>query len=99
MQRYYGDEGLRAATEFVNSARSTSTYMTEHYPLTPLALENCLAVLVHTQEAFEQVEAMKQWPVASRLCRAHFRFTTMATITGTCRRSTLSSDHVWLHGP
>src|ERR1041384_8886119 len=38
--------------------------MTEHYPLTPLALENCLAVLVHSQEAFVHVEAMKQWPVA-----------------------------------
>ena len=64
MKRYYGDEGLRAATEFVNSGAANIDFMTEHYPLTPLALENCLAVLVHSQEAFEYIEAMKQWPVA-----------------------------------
>jgi len=63
MKRYYGVEGLRAADEFVNGAVSID-YLTEHYPLTPLALENCLAVVVHTQEALAQVEAMRQWPVA-----------------------------------
>jgi hypothetical protein len=61
---YYGEEGLRAATEFVNSGSVSIDFMTEHYPLTALALENCLAVMVHTQEAVEQVEAMRQWPVA-----------------------------------
>jgi glycosyltransferase involved in cell wall biosynthesis len=64
MKRYYGDEGLRAAKEFVNSGGINIDFMTEHYPLTPLALENCLAVVVHTQEAFAQVEAMREWPVA-----------------------------------
>jgi glycosyltransferase involved in cell wall biosynthesis len=63
MKRHYGDDGLRAATEFIHSGANID-YMTEHYPLTPLALENCLAVLVHSQEAFVHVEAMKQWPVA-----------------------------------
>jgi glycosyltransferase involved in cell wall biosynthesis len=37
--------------------------MSGHFPLTPLALENCLAVVVHTEEAFTHVEALKQWPV------------------------------------
>jgi glycosyltransferase involved in cell wall biosynthesis len=63
MKRYYGDEGLRAADRFVNGLVNID-FLTEHYPLTPLALENCLAVVVHTQEALVQVEAMKQWPVA-----------------------------------
>ena len=63
MKRCYGDAGLRAAHEFVNGVVSID-YLTEHYPLTPLALENCLAVVVHTQEALAQVEALKQWPVA-----------------------------------
>lgn len=63
MKRCYGDAGLRAANEFVNGAVSID-YLSEHYPLTPLALENCLAVVVHTQEALEQIEALKQWPVA-----------------------------------
>ena len=64
MERHYGIEGLRAATEFVNSASVDIDYMTEHYPLTPLALENCLAVLVHTDEAFKHLQQQKQWPVA-----------------------------------
>src|SRR4029079_9620213 len=64
MKRCYGDEGLRAATEFVNSGAANIDFMTEHYPLTPLALENCLAVVVHSQEAFAYIEAMRQWPVA-----------------------------------
>src|SRR5678816_1438011 len=64
MKHYYGDEGLRAATEFVSSGTVNIDFMTEHYPLTALALENCLAVVVHTQEAFEQVQTLKQWPVA-----------------------------------
>ena len=63
MKRYYGDEGLRAANDYVNGAVQID-FLTDHYPLTPLALENCLAVMVHTREAFAHVEAMKQWPVA-----------------------------------
>lgn len=63
MLRYYGDEGLRAATEYVNGT-ATIDSMTERFPLTPLALENSLAVVVHTEEAFTQVESLKQWPVA-----------------------------------
>ena len=62
MKRCYGNEGLRAANDYVNGTVSID-FLSEHYPLTPLALENCLAVLVHTQEAFANVEAMKQWPV------------------------------------
>ena len=64
MKRYYGDEGLRDAKEFVTSGAVNIDFMTQHYPFTPLVLENCLAVVVHTQEALEQVEALRQWPVA-----------------------------------
>lgn len=63
MKQYYGDQGLRDAKEFITSSLNID-FMTEHYPLTPLALENCLAVLVHTQEALERIKAMRQWPVA-----------------------------------
>jgi glycosyltransferase involved in cell wall biosynthesis len=62
MKRHYGDEGLDAASEFVNG-RLGIDFMTEHYPFTSLALENCLGVVVHTEEAFEQLERSKQWPV------------------------------------
>ena len=64
MQRYYGDEGVRAAMELVNTGGANMDFMSEHFPLTELALENCLAVVVHTQEALERVEALKQFPVA-----------------------------------
>jgi glycosyltransferase involved in cell wall biosynthesis len=63
MKLYYGDEGLRAATEFINSGPAKIDFMTEHYPLTPLALENCLAVVVHTREAFKELQQLKEWPV------------------------------------
>ena len=63
MQRHYGEEGVRAATELVNSGAANIDYMTEYFPLTELALENSLAVVVHTQEAFDYVETLKQWPV------------------------------------
>ena len=59
---HYGEEGLDAATEFVKG-RLSIDFMTEHYPLTPLALENSLGVVVHTDEAFEQLQCSKQWPV------------------------------------
>jgi glycosyltransferase involved in cell wall biosynthesis len=62
MKQYYGEQGLRDAKEFVISSVNID-FMTERYPLTPLALENCLAVVVHTQDALEQVKAMRQWPV------------------------------------
>ena len=63
MKRYYGSEGLRAAHDFANGAVEID-FLTEQYPLTALALENCLAVVVHTEEAFTQVNALKEWPVA-----------------------------------
>ena len=63
IKRYYGDEGLRSAAAFVESGTVSIDFMTEHYPLTPLALENSLAVVVHTQEALEQLETVKHLPV------------------------------------
>ena len=64
MKRHYGEDGLRDANEFVSSAGAIDIdFMTQHYPLTPAALENCLAVVVHTQEALAQIRALKQWPV------------------------------------
>lgn len=63
MKLYYGDDGLRAATEFVNSGTVDIDFMTERYPFTPLALENCLGVVVHTEEAFTQLEQTNRWPV------------------------------------
>jgi glycosyltransferase involved in cell wall biosynthesis len=49
MEKYYGWEGHLAAENFWNGKLSIM-YMSEHYPLTALAVQGALGVLVHTQE-------------------------------------------------
>jgi glycosyltransferase involved in cell wall biosynthesis len=63
MKKYYGQEGLRAATEFLNAKSVNLDLMAERYPLTPLALENSLGALVHTREAFDELRLASRWPV------------------------------------
>jgi glycosyltransferase involved in cell wall biosynthesis len=63
MEAHYGQEGRLAATEFINS-RLNIDVMAERYPLTSLAIENCLAVLVHTAAGFEKLKQDKRWAVA-----------------------------------
>ena len=64
MERYYGEEGRRDAAEsFRNEARNIQ-YMAEHYPLTQLAIENALGVLVHTQESYDALAAGAPSPIA-----------------------------------
>ena len=63
MQACYGDEGLKAAAEFVSSERPDYDAMAKRFPLTALALENCLGALVHTSEAFADLRSANRWPV------------------------------------
>src|SRR5882672_433535 len=52
METYYGETGrLDAAESYDNDARNIG-YMAERYPLTQLAVENALGVVVHTKESF-----------------------------------------------
>ena len=63
MEAYYGDEGRRDAAEsFANEARNIG-YMAERYPLTRLAVENALGVVVHTQESYDALSRDADWPV------------------------------------
>jgi glycosyltransferase involved in cell wall biosynthesis len=63
MERYYGEEGRRDAAEsFRNDARNIQ-YMAERYPLTHLAIENALGVIVHTQESYEVLAGNAEWPL------------------------------------
>jgi len=63
MERYYGEEGRRAAADcFRNDARNIA-YMAETYPLTRLALENALGVVVHTEEANDALARDAECPV------------------------------------
>ena len=63
MEAHYGEEGRRDAAEsFHNEARNIG-YMAERYPLTRLAVENALGVVVHTQPSFDFLSQNEQWPV------------------------------------
>ena len=65
MEMYYGEEGRREAAEsFRNDARNIQ-YMAERYPLTHLALENALGVIVHTQESYDALAPAAKWPIVS----------------------------------
>lgn len=64
MERYYGKQGrLDAAQSYANEAPNIA-YMAEKYPLTNLALENALGVLVHSRDSFDSLERNQQWPMA-----------------------------------
>jgi glycosyltransferase involved in cell wall biosynthesis len=64
MEKYYGAEGRRDGAEcFRNDARNIS-YMAERYPLTRLAIENALGVVVHTQESYDALAADLPCPLA-----------------------------------
>lgn len=64
MMTFYGEKGLRDATEFIANEEAYIDYMAERYPLTPLALENALAALVHTRDAFDHLKKFNRWLVA-----------------------------------
>jgi len=60
MVRHYGEHGQSDAKAFWEG-RLSIDYMSEHYPLTCLALENALGAIVHTPQAFEQLKEQNQW--------------------------------------
>lgn len=63
MEAYYGEEGRRDAAEsFRNEARNIG-YLAERYPLTRLAVENALGVVVHTRESADALSPNAQWPI------------------------------------
>lgn len=52
MIRYYGRECKQVAEDFWQG-RLTTEFMTEHYPLTPLAIEDAVGAIVHNKEAYQ----------------------------------------------
>ena len=64
MTRLYGQQGRKDGDEcFKNDARNIE-YMAERYPLTPLAIENALGVIVHNKQSFETLEKNRESPLA-----------------------------------
>ncbi|HVQ36947.1 MAG TPA: glycosyltransferase [Pyrinomonadaceae bacterium] len=64
METHYGEEGRNAAAESVKNGSATIHSLSQRYPLTALALENSLGVLVHTQEAYEELKLANRWVIA-----------------------------------
>jgi glycosyltransferase involved in cell wall biosynthesis len=63
MEHYYGSSGRKFA-ETIWEGTFPPGYGVADYPLTRLALENALAVLVHTREAFDALRQENRRPAA-----------------------------------
>lgn len=63
MEQYYGEEGIKAAEPFWLGDYSNIDAMAEKFPLTQVALENALGVIVHSRNGYENIKAMNRWPV------------------------------------
>ena len=53
MERYYGQQGRQDGADCYSSDARNIQYMAEHYPLTSLAVEKALGVMVHNETSFE----------------------------------------------
>ena len=64
MNYYYGEEGRRDAEELFRGTAHDMSYMARRYPLTRLAVEHALGVLVHTEDGFDELRQTSLCPVA-----------------------------------
>ena len=63
IETYYGENARGDATECFNTSARNIDYMAEQYPLTELALESVLGVMVHTTDALKALEPKAEWPL------------------------------------
>ncbi len=99
MEKHYEWEGRLAAEAFWNGQLPT-LYMSEHYPLTALAVQGALGVLVHTQEGMLRQKQENPCPVTylplpyAPSQPSHLRRS--ASGVGQARWATLSHHHLWI---
>jgi glycosyltransferase involved in cell wall biosynthesis len=55
IEKHYGEEGLRIATEFVSARHGDFDLMAQRFPMTGAVLENALGAVVHTKDAFDEL--------------------------------------------
>lgn len=55
IHKHYGEEGLQIATEFVSARQGDYDLMAQRFSMTGAVLENALGVVVHTQNAAEEL--------------------------------------------
>jgi len=63
MESYYGEAGRLDASECFHGNARNIDHMAEHYPLTQLAVEHQLGVVVHTGEAFDILSRDQDCPL------------------------------------
>ena len=63
IEKHYGAEGLLAATDFVTARHGDFDLMAQRFPLTPAVLENALAAVVHTKNAYDELRTNTRCPV------------------------------------
>jgi glycosyltransferase involved in cell wall biosynthesis len=65
MTRYYGQRGQQDADAFWDG-HLTVEYLREHYPLTGLAVDKALGIVVHSQEELEDIVQAGSRPIIRR---------------------------------
>ncbi len=63
IEKHYGAEGLQIATEFVSARQGDYDLMAQRFSMTGAVLENALGVVVHTQNAFDELRTAHRCPV------------------------------------
>src|SRR5687768_1761258 len=63
IEKHYGEEGLRVATEFVSARQGDYDLMAQRFPMTGAVLENALGAVVHTRGGFDELKVSNRWPV------------------------------------
>ncbi|HEX3184275.1 MAG TPA: glycosyltransferase [Pyrinomonadaceae bacterium] len=63
IEKHYGDEGLRIATEFVSARHGDFDLMAQRFPMTGAVLENAVGAVVHTKDAFDDLKTSHRCPV------------------------------------
>jgi glycosyltransferase involved in cell wall biosynthesis len=63
IERHYGDEGLQTATEFVTARYGDYDFMAQRFSMTGAVIENALGTVVHTKDAFDELNASNRCPV------------------------------------
>ncbi|HEX5965424.1 MAG TPA: glycosyltransferase, partial [Pyrinomonadaceae bacterium] len=63
IERHYGEEGLRIATEFVSARHGDYDFMAQRFSMTGAVLENALGAVVHTRDGFDELRVAHRYPV------------------------------------
>ena len=63
IEKHYGEEGLRIATEFVSARHGDFDMMAQRFPMTGAVLENALGAVVHTKDAFDELKTSSRCPL------------------------------------